>query len=775
MHEFLKTSLSKRKEKELTNSVVVPLLEVLHPGRVEYTHSAIESGRDLVSFGKDMLGRPHILCVQVKASRISYAAKNFGQLFSIASVARDAGVTVQDGNTILPHEVWIISSKSFAEQERRQVDSILKKMTQNNIKIIALDELCGLLIEHLPRLAARLSQYVDTKAADLITLFSRHRESRAFGLSYDRPLQEFYVPVTFAPRVDLAYAALNDKITVRDRVERYRIRLCELVGPKEIHDDISNIQEKLLTRLHKNISLSSRERDSVKFKVTLSDDWQLIFGQYRDDIDDAAKTTPTGNDEKRRTEDEKRLQKYHISYYTTLYLQQALKEEVRKAKKEISQCSKTLRKNQKNLPRLYAAINKLNEFMLSLMNKCEVEVNDYDSYTPDIVRVQVQDPLDVLELSQLVMIEGPPGSGKTTFLRILSIRILEDGGKVLYVPCCSIQPKDRSKSLSSIVRNSSQGGVARKWTFKDSILVLDGLDEAPFDLTDKIIKGSHRFHKIIVSARTAFKTGVRDRSFNVALALFDKAERNEFFQKWFSGDKSCIKTVKMLISNSPDIDYHTRLPLIATITASLIQRGYAPTTRSEIYDCRLRLLLSQWDRIREIERFLIDDPNAKRRFLRRLAYNVHSSAERRRTFNFEDIRKAFTEALGDWGYRHGIRGIMNDLIVASGVIIEERRNVYSFGHLSFQEHLVGEYMIEQHFPPDRLKALMVNDWWREPFLFYASIKGDITDLVEHLSCDAEIFLYVGLLVEMVRYAPYTSAGAGEMLLNLSKLVKEREK
>jgi hypothetical protein len=130
--------------------------------------------------------------------------------------------------------------------------------------------------------------------------------------------------------------------------------------------------------------------------------------------------------------------------------------------------------------------------------------------------------------------------------------------------------------------------------------------------------------------------------------------------------------------------------------------------------------------------------------------------------------EAYTQSLGAWGYNHKIEDLLEDLIINSGIIIIEFTNQYSFGHLSFQEHLAGEYLFEQNFSLNKLKSLLYSDWWREPLLFYASIKGDITDLVENLSRDNNILNYIDLLSRMIEYAPYTSPGVKEILNEFSK-------
>ena len=88
MHDVLKSALAELSEEDLTALVIRPLVEKLRKGRVEYTHSSIEAGRDVVSFSVDDLGRLDVLCIQVKAARISYAPDPFIALYRVAEAAR---------------------------------------------------------------------------------------------------------------------------------------------------------------------------------------------------------------------------------------------------------------------------------------------------------------------------------------------------------------------------------------------------------------------------------------------------------------------------------------------------------------------------------------------------------------------------------------------------------------------------------------------------------------------------------------------------------------
>ena len=147
---YFKENISTLDEKTFTESIVIPFIEKIHPGKIEYTHSSIEGGRDIVSFGLDSLDRSHILCIQVKSSKISFGASSFGNLSNVATVAKETGVILYDGRKAFPDGVWIVSSNSFPEHKRRQVKDLLEGLSKKNIKIIALDELSKLLQKHIP-------------------------------------------------------------------------------------------------------------------------------------------------------------------------------------------------------------------------------------------------------------------------------------------------------------------------------------------------------------------------------------------------------------------------------------------------------------------------------------------------------------------------------------------------------------------------------------------------------------------------------------------------
>ena len=203
------------------------------------------------------------------------------------------------------------------------------------------------------------------------------------------------------------------------------------------------------------------------------------------------------------------------------------------------------------------------------------------------------------------------------------------------------------------------------------------------------------------------------------------------------------------------------MPLLATLVAALIERGYAPTTRNDIYNDRLELLLGRWDHARGVNRSYAPT-DVKLRYLEFLAYMVHNLPGRRRRFSKDLLAQAFAEGMGLRGSKLSLDKVIEDLVVASGVLVREG-NEFSFGHLTFQEHLAAR-RLKRVGRPSLVLQHMGSDWWQEVLLFYAGEVGDITDLVELCEEQAMPSMhFASLLRKMVGHAPYTQQVAVEII------------
>jgi DNA polymerase III delta prime subunit len=762
---ILLKALNNMKEHILVNDVIVPLIEKIHPGRVEYTHSTIEAGRDIVSFGKDSLNRQHILCIQAKANKVTYGAQFQGIVANPSITAKTEGVTIENGNQCIPHEVWFITPSPFPEQERRQVAHTLRDLEKNNIKFIAGEELCDIITQNLPKLTKELCKYTNEEVVNLITILKRHSEGAAFEMDFDRNFNDFYVTASFSPKVDKRFLANGYSKCVQDFNKEYTCKISDyLLGNEELFT--GNIEKLILEREKIRIKEKKLHRlFNIKFDIDILSVFEKkenVISRNAIEIYDICKKYRRINE----------LKDIFIVFRLEVKIKSHFLNLIERVRKHLHKCPKTLTTRPNSIVTAYKLVKKLELFIeLSSKEYGSILSEEYSAMQEDIFdfRIHIKRPENILKIGTNVLVEGQPGCGKTTLLKKIAISLLEKNRKIKFLNCCSINNKYIDKSLVEIVKDLSIGSINHNYENKDCILILDGLDESPIDLSESIRKECEMFSFIVASTRLAYNTSLRNDFFSIVLEPFSKEERDSFFNKIFSNDPFLISTCQQLFINYKDIDFHSKIPLIATIIATLIKNNLTPNTRSEIYNFRLKLLLSKWDRIRGVTRTHIDNPHAKLRFLKELAFKMHSLETRNRYIERNELRNVYEESLGSWGYQYNFDIFLHDLIVGSGIIVEVKENLFSLGHLSFQEHLAGEYLAENASVNDIINYLG-KDWWKEPLLFWASNKGSITELLDNLMDTEQFHYYTRQLLELTIYAPYTSAGIVEILKDHYSLV-----
>ena len=742
---------------DLTAQVVEPLVGCLHPGRIEYGRHNLETGRLILSFGQDTLRRPNVLCVLATVIKPLASGKPFSDLLAAARTAKRSGVPRENGAVCLPDEVWVVTCHSWEHQDRQLVSHALKELTRENIKLVAGRELCGLLMDHLPKIASQLSKYSSAEVVGLISALSKHSEGRAFGFSADRNIDEFYVTAALSPYAKRAYAALRGDLTVSDTTVMIEVALEKLIRPSEVHlnnreiqelikrrarpfidwmglrdfdidvdlrleEDVATIRDDLLRScsfgyydfndpiglvrkiksqrtllskyLYANLSETSRwlienrkdtnyDKDAGLLDSLAADFSDIVNGTtlYTSDRFKKIKLSPETKRTlrtrpgslvsnrlllqdafKKEISPNGYLAGESLSIEATLKLDSAFKLLLAETKRSMKACSRELGDDVNSVRIAWETIEKLEKFLRTLADDFgllrEARFSHLDSYSREVLRIRLPKPERLLKLDNVILIEGPPGCGKTTLLRTLAIKLLANSGKVFYLACSTVSKSYKKAPLNKVLKQFAQGSSKKTTRMKEAVLILDGLDEASFDMSGLVFAGSRTCKNIVVSSRSSFQTMVRAESFRVVLSPFNNEERDLFFEKWFRNSPELISQVRELITKYPDIDLHTRLPLIATIMVALLQNGIVPKTRAEIYAYRLELLLSKWDHFRGVNRLYVDNPDAKRRFLRELAFFIHSAGERRRFVMLNHLKMIYERSLGAWGYEIDYRQLV---------------------------------------------------------------------------------------------------------------------
>ncbi len=127
--------------------------------------------------------------------------------------------------------------------------------------------------------------------------------------------------------------------------------------------------------------------------------------------------------------------------------------------------------------------------------------------------------------------------------------------------------------------------------------------------------------------------------------------------------------------------------------------------------------------------------------MRRLALALHKGELGERGGGREAGRKEIESAIGTLLPAMGrapedAGALLRRLVERSGLIVERRRDVLAFSHLTFQEYFAaqalatesGERSVSFLTHPDQL----LKDWWREVILLYSGLQNDASDLLSSI-------------------------------------------
>ncbi|MDX9990886.1 MAG: SUMF1/EgtB/PvdO family nonheme iron enzyme [Anaerolineales bacterium] len=395
--------------------------------------------------------------------------------------------------------------------------------------------------------------------------------------------------------------------------------------------------------------------------------------------------------------------------------------------------------------------------------------------------------------ARLLTLVGDPGSGKTTFTNyltflladsivferqpelpeslktLLPVRlVLRQGAKFL--------PTDGSKGsarmlwqafFAEISERIGQAAAAQLIPYlqnrlgKDGgLFLLDGLDEVPdadrrrkclLEAVNDLACGMSAKSRVLLTARPYAYADPKWRlpGFQLlALAPFDEEQANRFIERWYQAVRTVmgwdVATARERgerlaggIQQKPYLADLASRPLLLTLMATLDSSwGKLPEDRADLYEESVKLLLSRWQRGREVrnEQGQADwEPSISkalglgeekiRAALEKLAYQIHlrQAGDEKRDGDSADIPRGevldvFCAMLPE-DFNADL--LVRYLETRSGLLMGRRENVYAFPHRSFQEYLAACHLaaVEQDMAL-KLRQLVYSDltWWREVFL-----------------------------------------------------------
>jgi len=392
-------------------------------------------------------------------------------------------------------------------------------------------------------------------------------------------------------------------------------------------------------------------------------------------------------------------------------------------------------------------------------------------------------PLQEALEEPLLFIKGDPGSGKTTFLRLITFSlclkwlgedIQEMRTRILWpepppLPVfirigaltqfireyvhrdpihCPIQEdspewllyflEDQSRTYNWQV---SREMFHREFTDGHCLILLDGLDEAPnqavrermSSLAAKLPMAFDRCHVVMTSRPAALSGPALPMGFNIVeIEPLDEPAMEAFLSRWSSAlyqgvpEKSdhYHKELKRALTSRPEIRRMASNPVMLTALAVVHWNEHRlPEQRAELYESILTWLF----RAREQREGRLK-ADLCRRLLQRLALAMFTHPEGRQRqaglrWAAETLAPEFREPAGCSSVE-AAEYFLSDEMIDSGIVVERNRRL-EFWHLSFQEYLAA-YEIGGHKDQEQLEMLFQNERlysseWREVVLLLAGV------------------------------------------------------
>ena len=377
-----------------------------------------------------------------------------------------------------------------------------------------------------------------------------------------------------------------------------------------------------------------------------------------------------------------------------------------------------------------------------------------------------------------VIVLGDPGSGKSTMLKYLALRLAKDNDAPLpillplnaYAKALLQKEINLQAYLAEYFAARAEGVASLAPLFKEAIergkavILLDGLDEVQSNraalvqkveaFTDEVVL---RGNRVLVTSRIV---GYRDASLSAknwslfTLLDFTPEAIETFAGKWClafekgtlgdtpearKGAKAEEQSLLEALKNNSGVARLASNPLLLTILALIKRQGVElPKSRIKLYDRYLETLIEAWNRASALDKSAGReslDYEATLEALGPLALRIREENPTAGLVSARQLQGWLAEYyMGEqWGMKPGparekAREFLESVRKYSNLLVERGEGQYGFIHLTFEEALAA-YGLVSAGQVDRSKTFayiqdhLTDPAWRETILLSVGVAG----------------------------------------------------
>ncbi|MBD1858853.1 MULTISPECIES: TIR domain-containing protein [Leptolyngbya] len=355
-------------------------------------------------------------------------------------------------------------------------------------------------------------------------------------------------------------------------------------------------------------------------------------------------------------------------------------------------------------------------------------------------RIRRDEGMTVANRNNRLLILGKPGAGKTTFLKHLAVDCSKERFQPDLIPVLIELRRIRSTNWKLLDAISEQLELSSQQTEKlleqgQLLILMDGLDEVPSSLfrgdvqrqvCELAQKSQYASNRFILTCRTQIITGEMPQGFTaVEVADFTSEQVQRFVENWFRASGSTEheawqqwQTFASEIDKNPALKELTVTPVLLSLMCWVFEdTGDLPTQAASLYDKGINLLLERWNELKEIPEWEIGNEvyraltlEQKKQLLTKLAAWKFEHPENFVLFEQNSLIWQIAKFVRRNNLRDG-EAVLRAIEAQHGLLVERADQLWSFSHLTFQEHFTMQWLTQ--LPPEHCASKIANQQWQE--------------------------------------------------------------